>query len=253
MIVWKKDLVEVKLIAPSVAESWQQLCADRSGFQRRFVELVLGSPQIKGRVLDIGCRGGLPRCLSGLREHFGSLDGVDPDASIASNPLLTCRWQSTLEGSGAPSAAYDLAFAYNVLEHVATPRRFFEEVNRVLKPGGIFWGLTPNGYHPFTVLSRSIEILGLKGFARAKVGANERGIMKVNEYPAYYRCNTPRAVMRATRGLPFRSAHFYFYPCLQWDTYFPRILRGLPRLYDWVAGVRVKSLMQILMVRLERE
>ena len=234
-------------------ESWPQLCLNRSGFQARFVELLRGSAGLKGRVLDIGCGGGLPAALAGLQGEFGSLDGIDPDPSVMQHPLLARRWLGCFETSPVPKATYDLAYAYNVLEHIAHPRPFFEKVSTVLKPGGVFWGLTPNACHPFAALSRSVEVVGLKGLARNAIGTNETGSMGVNDYSAYYRCNSPRAVLRATRGLPFRSADFHFYPCLQWDTYFPRFLRWGPKFYDFLLGARVASLMQIFMVRLERE
>ena len=102
------------------------------------------------------------------------------------------------------------------------------------------------------MLSRSIELIGLKGFARRKLGRSASGEMCVNDYPAYYRCNSPGAVQRAIRGLGFSRATFYFHPCLQWDTYFPRCLRWFPRGYDFVAGTRAASFMQIFIMRLDK-
>lgn len=231
---------------------WNELVVDRSGFQREFVRLVGGCPQAAGRVLDIGCGGRIPEPLAGLATRFGTLDGVDPDPDVAKHPLLERRWHGCFEAMDVPGETYDLAYAYNVMEHLADPRPFLARVQQVLRPGGVFWALTPNQRHPFAILSRSIELMGLKGFARQKIGRAANGEMCVNDYPAYYRCNSPGAVQRAIRGLGFSRATFYFHPCLQWDTYFPRVLRWFPRGYDFVAGTRLAPFMQIFMMRLDK-
>jgi SAM-dependent methyltransferase len=231
---------------------WTELDKDRHSFQRGFVQLLIEAPNFAGRVLDIGCGSELPEALKPITGHYGSLDGVDPSDEVAQHPLLEQRWNAPFEASEVPANAYDLAYAYNVLEHLAHPAPFFRKVHSVLKPGGVFFGLTPNGSHPFAMLSRSIELIGLKSYARQKIGRTENGAMAVNDYPAYYRCNTPAAVARAIRGLNFKQVTCYYFPCLQWDTYFPRTLRWMPRLYDFCIGTRVRPFMQIFMVRLEK-
>jgi SAM-dependent methyltransferase len=232
--------------------AWHQLLEDRSSFQRAFVRLLLESPQLSGKVLDIGCSGNLPEALRGLENRFGSLDGVDPNPAVARHPLLQRHWHGMFECADTPPDNYDLAYSYNVLEHIAEPRPFFEKVFSVLKPGGVFWGLTPNSQHPFAVLSRSIEVAGLKGLFRRQIGHDESGNMRVNDYPAYYRCNSPSSVRRAIRGIGFSQASFYFHPCVQWDTYFPRVLRWAPRFYDFCLGTRWAPGMQILIMKLEK-
>jgi SAM-dependent methyltransferase len=231
---------------------WTELDKDRHSFQRGFVQLLLEAPEFKGRVLDIGCGSELPAALKPITGRYGSLDGVDPSSAVAQHPLLEQRWNAPFESCAVPANAYELAYAYNVLEHIADPAPFFRKVHSVLKPGGVFFGLTPNGSHPFALLSRSIELIGLKSYARQKIGPAENGAMAVNDYPAYYRCNTPAAVSRAIRGLNFKRVTCYYFPCLQWDTYFPKSLRWVPRLYDFCIGTRMRPFMQILIVLLEK-
>lgn len=232
--------------------TWDGLFADRCRFERAFAQLLLDAPQLKGRVLDIGCGGDLPDAFKSLRGKFGELDGVDPDPAIVDHPLLARRWNGPLESSGLPAASYNLAYAYNVLEHVADPAPFLAAVCRVLKPGGVFYALTPNSVHPFAALSRSVEVIGLKGYARGKLGLAENGRMRVNDYPTYYRCNSPGSVRRAILGTGFKQAAFFFHPCVQWDQYFPSWLRWAPRAYDFALGSRVTPLMLVFMVRLEK-
>ena len=73
----------------------------------------------------------------------------------------------------------------------------------------------------------------------------------VNKIPSYYRLNTTSQVLGAIDGLGFASAHFYYYPCLQWDVSFPRLLRFAPRLFDFVLGARVPRYALVLAYRLE--
>jgi len=231
---------------------WNELFAERTAFERAFAELLLQAPQRQGRVLDIGCGDDFPEGLACLRGQLGPLDGVDPDPAIVRHPHLQRRWQSPLESSAVPNGSYSMAYAYNVVEHVANPRPFLEKVHALLEPGGVFFALAPNATHPFAMLSRSIEVIGLKGFARRQIGLAETGELRVNDYPAYYRCNSPRAVRRAIRGLGFSEVTFYFHPCVQWDHYFPRLLRWAPHSYDFALGSRVTSLMQVFMFRLQK-
>jgi SAM-dependent methyltransferase len=233
--------------------AWNDRNVARSGFQREFVRLVGESAQIGGQVLDIGCGSALPKALSGLQGRFGILDGVDPDPGMVRHPLLRRGWNSCFESAEIPEASYDLAYAYNVLEHLADPRPFFRKLHQVLKPGGVCWALTPNAAHPFAVLSRLIEVIGLKGFTRRRLGVDQSsGEMMVNDYPAYYRCNSPGALSRVVSDLGFSHVTFYFHRCVQWDSYFPRFLRWLPWSYDFLVGTRIPRLMQIFIVRLEK-
>jgi SAM-dependent methyltransferase len=232
--------------------AWAELDEDRRSFQREFARLLMESPQLAGRVLDIGCGGDLPAALKPIAGRYALLDGVDPSPDVARHRLLAQRWNAPFESSEIPADCYDLAYAYNVLEHIADPKPFFRKVHSILKPGGVFLALTPNSSHPFAALSRSIELIGLKPYARRKIGRDENGAMAVNDYSAYYRCNSPLAVARAIRGLNFKRAAFYYVPCLQWDTYFPKCLRWVPRSYDYCVGTRLRWFMQILIVRLEK-
>ena len=224
--------------------TYRQLMADRSSFQRRFRDLLFQEAGMRGRVLDIGCGSAVPPAIDGVQQRAAQLDGVDIDAAVLSHPSLGCRWHAPFEVAQIPNGSYDAAYSYNVVEHIARPRPFFEKVGAVLKPGGVFWALTPHGRHPFCRLTRLIERLGLKQVFAARAEG-------VNSYPAYYRMNTPRQVMRAIEGIGFASADFYYLPCTNWDQYVPSPLRWGPNLYDRFLGARVGPCMLLLAYRLE--
>src|SRR5688572_6082731 len=212
----------------------------RPGYQSRFRALLAADDNVKGRVLDIGCGPDLPAPLRYLPEVVRQLDGLDPSGEVLRHPHLRERWHATFEDAPVPDAAYDLAYAYNVLEHVERARPFMEKLARVLRPGATFWALTPHARHPFTILSRSLELLGLKqAIARRNEG--------VNPYPAYYRLNSRRQIRKALRGLPFGEPQFHYVNAPGWEVgYFPSFLRWAPRAYDKVLGERVEGLRLIL-------
>jgi len=231
---------------------YRELLKDRSGFQRVFNSWLVNEPALRGRVLDIGCGGNIPPFLPAIREIPQQLDGVDPDPIVNLHPSLTTRWHGRFEDAAIPVNQYDLAYAYNVVEHIPTPSAFLEKVWQVLRPGGVFWALTPNAAHPFAWLARGIEQIGGKRGMRELLKKPDHGYT-VNNYPSYYRLNCPGQVRRALALTPpFRDAAFSWYPCMQWDTYFPWSLRGLPHLYDFSIGIRVRPWMQIFAFRLTK-
>lgn len=220
--------------------------ADREMFQREFCRRLGAEPGLNGKVLDIGCGSDLPLGMLSLKTRLQTvdLDGVDPTPGVMSHPLLRRRWQGEFETAPIPDGEYDVAYAYNVVEHIREADSFFARLRRVLKPGGVFWALTPHGAHPFAAAVRLVQVLKLKhGIAMRNKG--------VNDYPAYYRLNTPSKVAKAAERNGFANAEFVHVPCMQWDRYFPRPLRGLPHLYDRLFGLNFRRASLLLMYRLQ--
>jgi ubiquinone/menaquinone biosynthesis C-methylase UbiE len=52
--------------------------------------------------------------------------------------------------------SFDVVVSSWVLEHLPEPGRVFDEIARVLRPGGHFFFLTPNAKHPIPRLSRKL-------------------------------------------------------------------------------------------------
>ncbi|HEY7119889.1 MAG TPA: methyltransferase domain-containing protein [Tepidisphaeraceae bacterium] len=223
---------------------YSHLRIDRSGYQQAFWERLLAEPGAAGRVLNVGCG---PRPQPGeveLQRRAAQFDGVDPSPVVLDYPGLAQRWQGTLECAPVPENAYDLAWAYNVVEHVERARPFFEKVKVLLKRGGVFWALTPHGHHPFCNAVKLLQVLRLK----QRIAERDEGINKI---PSYYRLNTSSQIQRAIGDLGFASARFYYLPCMQWNRAFPRALRFAPRTYDYLLGARIKRFMLLLAYRLE--
>ncbi len=85
-----------------------------------------------------------------------TLNVLDASFSVAcdmSFPMLAARnaapdaHRFTADGQCLPcvDGSFDGVYSINVLEHVPDPARFVAETARVLKPGGLFLAITPNG------------------------------------------------------------------------------------------------------------
>jgi SAM-dependent methyltransferase len=214
--------------------------------QVAFGKLIAAEPGARGRVLEIGCGPALHPAIACLADLPAQLDGVDPSEEVHRHPHLSLRWQAPLEEAAVPENTYDLAVAFNVVEHLANPRPFLEAVHRVLKPGGVFWALTPHANHPFCMLSRALDVMTVKYvIARHNAG--------VNDYPAYYRLNRKRQVRRAIKGLGFDAPRFEHFTAPGWHVgYFPRALHWGPVLFDRLLGDRFKTFHLIFAFALRR-
>ncbi len=198
--------------------------------------LLEADERMRGRVLDVGCGPNYPAPspMGDVLAKCGQLDGVAPDPAVQDHPHLTMRWCSEFADADIPRAAYDAVMAYNVVEHIRRPRPLLEKVAEVLKPGGSFYAYTPHAVHPFAILSRSVQRIGLKDAWRLLSKP------KVNPYPAFYRLNRLGAVMKAARRLPFAQLTCHYLPTPQWKMYFPAPLRVFPALYDHLFGMRLQ-------------
>lgn len=216
-------------------------------FQLRFAEEISRDSRLEGgRVLDVGCGPRPHRAMRFIKDRCAQLDGVDLGDEVLQNPYLQARWHSPFESAPIPESAYDLAFAYNVVEHIAEPRPFFEKLARVLKPGGAFYALTPHRNHPFALMSRAAEVAGLKRAFAARLEG-------VNDYSAYYRLNSRGSIRRAIAGMDLQLTGTWYVQAPGWEQgYFPRALQALPRLYDRLLGGAYPILRPILLYRLER-
>lgn len=142
-------------------------------------------------VLDLGCgRGGVVELF--WRE-VRLAAGLDPDVpSLAAHrapgmPVIRGR------GENLPFAAgsFDLVVCLWVLEHLDQPEVVFNEVRRVLAPGGHFVFLTPNLRNPLLLLNRAAKALPQP---QRRIVARLYGRREVDTFPVRYRANTTGAI-----------------------------------------------------------
>jgi ubiquinone/menaquinone biosynthesis C-methylase UbiE len=154
--------------------------------------------------LDLGCGHQLLPEWSAEREaelvrRPRLLAGVDYDLdSLRRNRAIALPVRGQLERLPFKGAAFDLATANMVLEHVADPDRQFREVARVLREDGTFLFHTPNTAGYVTLLGRLVP----KG-QRARVVRLLGGRAEEDVFETHYRANDVAVIERLAASSGF--------------------------------------------------
>ena len=184
-------------------------------------------------VLDVGANDGsfCPE-VRRIAERASTFAGVDPDAKkLTKHTFLTHRYEGTLEEASIPHNTFDIIYAIYVLEHVAKPEEFIRAAFRVLRPGGSFYFITPNGLHYFAAISSLLARLGLQESVLHLIRPTK--LVDHYHYPAVYRLNTARTLMRLGRQAGFTQFYFKYSERLdELSCYFPGPLKILPWLWE---------------------
>ncbi|MFN3839743.1 MAG: class I SAM-dependent methyltransferase [Cyclobacteriaceae bacterium] len=183
----------------------ETLLSDNPIHQRLFKAYVAALDYVHGEVLEIGCGEGRGvELLLQKASRFTAVDKIDqalatlrqkfPQADfIAMNlPPLT----------GLPDNHFDCVISFQVIEHIKDDRLFLQEVNRVLKPGGMAlittpnrkMSLTRNPWHVREYLASELKTLAQLVFASVEM----KGITGNEKVMAYYEQNR-KSVRRITR------------------------------------------------------
>lgn len=158
-----------------------------------FRERLLRHIQPHYVVLDLGAGAGIVGEMN-LRGSVQKICGVDPDPRVVENPYLDDARVGTGEQIPYPDASFDLVFADNVLEHLPDPEAVMNEINRVLRPDGVFLAKTPNAWHYMPLIAR------LTPHSFHRFVNRLRGRAEVDTFPTKYRANSAPVIRRlATR------------------------------------------------------
>lgn len=103
--------------------------------------------ELEGRILDLGCgTGHLSHALDRRGVQIASTD-------LDRNDLLAGRPPNAFQGDATRLAVRDASFhgviCSNVLEHTPHPHLVFDEIERILEPGGWAWVSWTPWYSPF--------------------------------------------------------------------------------------------------------
>ena len=86
----------------------------------------------------------------------------------------------------APDESMDIIIVDYVLEHIENPRKFFREINRLLKPGGWFCARTPHKFNLISLFAILIKNNYHSFFLKyVQPDRKEKDI-----FPTYYKLNT---------------------------------------------------------------
>ena len=127
--------------------------------ENRFIVRQLGSLTGK-KLLDVGV--GLGESSVYFAKQGAEVTAVDLSPEMVDLTLrLGRRHGVEIKGVIAggedlrvDSNSYDFVYSANTLHHVPDRERFFQEIHRVLKPGGRFFTIDPLVYNPFIAVYR---------------------------------------------------------------------------------------------------
>lgn len=170
-----------------------------------YADLVRQQLTPEARVLDIGCgRGGL---VEQLNHPLAQVVGIDPDwLSLHEHRLALPRVAAFSDDLPFAPNTFDVAFASWVLEHLARPFLTFQAIARVLKPGGVFVFITPNGRHPLALLNKTV---GRLGRLQGKLVAGLYGRSADDTFATHYRANSQADLqtLASQTGLQLAALH----------------------------------------------
>lgn len=190
---------------------------------------------LKGRVvcLDIGCGGGFDSDLS-LQASLSAVTdeyiGIEPDPVIELAPVFTDTHRCSFENAVIPPSSIDFAFSIMVLEHIPHPNVFWNKIYDILRPGGVFWGITVDARHWFVKASLLADKLKVKDIY-LNLLHGKRGTERYENYGVYYMSNTPSQIGQFTNK--FDDCNYInFNQVGALDYYVPTKLRQLFRRLD---------------------
>jgi SAM-dependent methyltransferase len=198
-------------------------------------------------VLDAGCGRTAPM-LRRLPQTVRRI-GIDVIDGVGLESEGIEYYKRDLADTGLPDGSCDVVISRSVLEHLAAPEPVFEEIARVLKPGGTFLFLTPNGWDYVSVLSRIVPNRFHPYLVAAAEGRDEEDV-----FPVMYRANSARSLRRlaAKTGMQVGSltylgsqpSYLKFNSALYAvGTQYERLLRRfrfLHPLRGWILGTIIK-------------
>jgi SAM-dependent methyltransferase len=179
-------------------------------------------------IAEFGCGGGV--VLSAAGERVQEAVGFDiSEIALAKANSRPGKHRAILSDTTAVPLASDyadLAYSFEVLEHVWDPAAVIREMLRVVKPGGLLLITTPNGYtmNLHLPLKRSVRLINHLGAGVTLAGA----AMRTQPYenippdltadPVYPDCDMitrihPRSLERFAREVgcePLRIETFFF-------------------------------------------
>jgi SAM-dependent methyltransferase len=157
----------------------------------RFQEMLSENLRTTDHVLEIGAGSGRnQQSHFDLRARVARYVGIDPDASVLTNPYLHEGRQGSAESLPFADKSFDVVFHYYVAEHFKSPAACNREIARVLKPGGLLLFQTPSRFY-YACMAAQITPHWFHEFyvKRFASGRTSREV-----FPTFYRLNDDRTI-----------------------------------------------------------
>jgi ubiquinone/menaquinone biosynthesis C-methylase UbiE len=125
-----------------------------------------------------------------LIENCRSIVGVDYSLeSLKNHHNIQSRVRGDITNLSFRDGSFDLVTANMVVEHLDNPSAQFREINRVLRPGGVFIFHTPNTLGHATVMARLVP-----GPIKDKMAFVLDGRKEEDVFETHYKANTPNQI-----------------------------------------------------------
>jgi 2-polyprenyl-3-methyl-5-hydroxy-6-metoxy-1,4-benzoquinol methylase len=180
----ERDMPHRERPVPTVDEAWRELAqhgnTDADYFRLHFRRFIATKQRLEERwrrggtrLLDIGCHWLHQACLYAKDGYIVTAADLPPTLDSESVKRLASSFGITLHAydrldsghafSAFPDASFDLILLTEVLEHLAfNPVSFWQEVHRILAPGGRIVVTTPN-YRGLRSTVRRLQQRGILG------------------------------------------------------------------------------------------
>ena len=172
------------------------------------------------KVLDLGAGRGAwfyeDQCdfrknLRNLKNKASHVIGADIDEAVLSNP--TNHENIIIKDGKIPleDNTIDIIIADWVLEHVENPKEFYDEIDRILKEGGIFCARTP---HKYKYVSLMASLIKNKHHSKIlKIIQPSR--KEIDTFPTVFKLNTIKSLKKY-----FKSYENYSYLYMSHPSYY---------------------------------
>ena len=124
-----------------------------------------------------------------------------------------------MENALSPENSIDVAYSFLVMEHIENPEAFMQSLFRCLKPGGVYYFVTPNGKHYFTRIARLLRVLHLSELVLRMIRPPEE--IEKYHFPVQYLFNDVDSIGEMVARLGFFPPQFAFLEKIGAPDYFP--------------------------------
>lgn len=153
----------------------------------------------------------LRRKLQDVKSYSNEYIGLDIDPVVMLNPTTSSNYLIIDNSIPFTTASIDIVIADWVLEHLENPSNVFQEIDRVLVPGGIFCARTPHKYNLISVIAKIVP----NTYHTKILKYVQPGRKDLDVFPTVYRANTKKDIMVNFPG--YKDFCYLFVPEITYD------------------------------------
>jgi SAM-dependent methyltransferase len=181
-------------------QEYRRLKPDWQDSLHLYRNLIDSHTNSETKILDVGCGHG--DFLKPVYDKTIYSYGIDPDKeALDKNVFIKNKTVGTIEKLPFESNFFDLVVSAWVLEHLPDPEKAFQEIFRVLKPGGKVIFLTPNVWNYNVWIIRLIPEKFHDFFTKKLYNRQEH-----DTYPKQYRINSVKKIAKILNQIGFKKS-----------------------------------------------